>query len=181
MEEEGVQMFTSERKFIIEFEDFEQENYENFVRQVNDSIDQPFRDLFLSSNGGNLFLVEPMKRILEKGDFSITGYSHLLSAGFILYMYTNVEKEILPGTTGAFHFPYYRNQVLNHDKTLHYHSKIDEIIMQKEAYNADFFQELLDITNAKRKKLEANLNEWLIYDDKKLRKLSEKSLKMLNR
>lgn len=171
----------SERKHIIEFGDFNEENYMDFLKEANASIEYPYRELLISSNGGNMIYVDPMKHVLEKGDFTITAYSHIISAGFILFMVTEVPKTVLRGTTGAFHFPFLNGVALNANNTLHIETKLQKEIYEKESYASDFFQELLGITNVKRKKLESNIDEYLIYDDKQLQKLADKSLLLLEK
>ena len=180
MEEEREEFF-SERKFIIDFDSFDKESYEEFYTKVNDSIEIPYRDLYLCSYGGSTMFIDPIKDILEKGDFTITAYSHIVSSGFLLYMYTNVPKRVLRGTTGAFHLPFQDGALILENGRVHHQTKIEKILMEKESYAVDFFQELLDITNAKRKKLESGIDEWLFFDDKKLQKLSDKSLKLLEK
>lgn len=177
--EEQEEVFYSKRKFIIEFNDFSGENYERFLEEANNSIEHPFRDFHLASNGGKPYFINPIKKILEEGDFTMTGYSHLFSAGFLLYMYTDVEKVILENTVGAFHYPILSGVTLNNNNTLNVSSKLDKFMYDSEVYNVDFFRELLGITNAQHKKLEASADEWLIYDYKKMRKLSDKSLRLL--
>lgn len=179
--EENIQEIYSKRKFVIEFNDFSPENYDKFIVDVNESIEHPFRELLLSSNGGNPVFIDPMKDVLEKGDFTITGFSHLFSAGFILYMYADVEKTVLDHTTGAFHYPTMHNVHLNHDKSIRFSDKLDKFLHEKEVYNVDFFRELLNITNAQHKKLTSSVDEWLIYDSKQMRKLTDRSLRLLEK
>ena len=170
----------SERKYIIEFNHFTDDAYDNFIKQANESIEQPYRELLLSSNGGSPYFINSMKRVLEKGDFSMVGYDRLFSAGFLLFMYTDVEKTVLKDTISGFHYPSMVGIETNPNNSIYASTKLEKTMQEREVYDVDFFRDLLKITNNQHKKLMSSKDEWLIFDYKQTQKLADKSRKMLS-
>ena len=181
-EEEGVEISLEEylaniRPYSMDFGEFNKENYRNFLEEINNTNHIVNRDFYLDSNGGNASYINPMKRVIEKGDLKLIASDRIISAAFLLFLSTKVDKEILHNTYGMFHYPYPIGQRLNPNFTPQADSEIEKALLKKDYHDKKFFKELLEIDKETDKMLMKGGE--LVYNTAQLKKLLKKSNQML--
>jgi len=163
----------------IHIGDFEEDALLEFTRDINEAKEYLRKDVYINSRGGYVNMIAPMKDMLESNKANLIATTNIYSAGFILFFTTKVNREILDGTLGMFHYPFLPMAKLLPDNRVDTRdSKLMELEMKLRIPYEEYLKELLGITKTKHKALLKG--EEMVYETKELRKLLEKSNKMLD-
>lgn len=150
----------------------------NFIEDLNKSIGTPRRTVYISSTGGYLDWVNIIIDALERGECELVATNRIYSAAFLTFFGTDVERRILPGTVGMFHYPFIARAKLHPDNTFDRgNSELAKLESTMKIPYEEYFRELLGIDKQKHKELLKGGE--LIYKYKDLKKLLKKSKKLL--
>jgi len=166
------------RPEYLYYRDFNEEGLANFLGHLNATRETPKRTVYLDSGGGAVSCIHPVIDAIEEGQCDLIACNKIYSAAFMVFFATNVEKRILPGTIGMFHYPFIPSATLKPDYTINIgENKLDKLEHKLVVPFNKYFKELLGITKEKHKELLKGGE--LIYEYKDLVKLLKKSKELL--
>ena len=158
---------------IIKLTDFNTEGYENFIEDINNSEHIEDREIYLASEGGSTWTIEPFKKIIEDRQIPIITHSDLFSSALILVLITNTKITILKHTRAIFHYPYQTHIELNPDSSLRLQGKTNKKLQKDTFVDITQLKKILKINKKQHKKLMKGSN--ILYNYKQLRKILNKN------
>ncbi len=143
--------------------DIDIESFQDFVSEVNAIEDGKDIVCYFNSKGGRLDLVPPFVHFIESNNIELVAHSEISSSGLLIFLFSNVERTILPDIFCVHHIPRYQNQELDivNLKPI----KIEKDMVEREDYYS----------------LYGKLNDWLELTDKELNKFKKGKDLLINR
>ena len=154
-----------------------EDEFLNFVAQVNVAEPDEEITVYLNSGGGDPTLVPAFRRIMEERQITLVGHGKLMSAALDLFLLTNTKREVLDYTLGLFHQAVLTKVTINQESKVLAQSDLKKI-WKNTKYGEGLVEDFLELTPIELAKVKKG--EDLYFDHEKLRKALNKSENFFN-
>ena len=149
-----------------------EEEFFNFVAQVNATEPDEEITVYLNSEGGDPSLVPAFRRMIEERQMTLVGHGKIMSAALDLFLLTNTKREVLDYTLGLFHQVVITKVSMNTESKVLIQSDLKKI-WKNTNYGEGLVEDFLELTPIELAKVKKG--EDLYFDHEKLRKALKKS------